>query len=519
MSSDITEQDSAILSDLYTGYYGQQPETITQLAGAGSNRRYYLMSGGGCNAIPDVIGTRGDDAAENAAFISLAKHFRTAGIPVPQVLAVSTDNSAYIQSYAGRSAVFDRLATSRISGNYSTEAIAMLENGIRLLCAMQYAGKNLDFSVCYPRKEFDSRMVRWDLNYFKYCFLKSSGLEFNEDKLQDEFDLIESCLLRDKEHWATFIHRDFQSRNLMVADDDTLTVIDFQGGRRGPCGYDVASFLWQAKARYPMSLRNHLINVYCDVMTQVNPDFDRKSFMEDLPWLILFRILQTLGAYGFRGWVERKPHFLQSVTAGVDNLAEFMTLYPDIAKKLPYLKLLAGKLSEAHGSQAMDCLRHQISPVKNNLTVTVTSFSYKKGIPTDCSGNGGGFVFDCRAPHNPGRYEPYKQLTGLDKPVRDFLENDGELMPFIEECKKIVDSSVERYLQRGFTSLAVNFGCTGGQHRSVYSADAVARHLNRKYGVRVLLTHREQSIATEFPAKETDVVFDSFLKHPQKTFS
>lgn len=508
------------IKDLYSSRFGAFPTGVTPMAGAGSNRRYYRLEGCAGEA---VVATCGDDAAENRAFMALSGHLcDNCRLPVPAIMASSEDNTAYLQTWAGEKDLFSTLAHARETGEYSSADISLLDEAMRLLARIQYSGgKDMDFDICYPRREMDRRLVRWDLSYFKYCFLKPSGIEFDEDALQDEFDSLEEVLLSGKEDWSTFMLRDFQSRNVMVGEDGSLTAIDFQGGRRGPGAYDVASFVWQAKARYPEWLKERMTDVYVNEMERLNPAFDSEGFREELPVFVLFRCLQTLGAYGFRGWIERKPHFLQSVPAGVDNLATLLA-NGKLSETFPHLGQIAIGLKARFGSEAEGKRRekylHQIPAAENPLTVRVTSFSFKKGLPEDPSGNGGGFVFDCRAPHNPGRYEPYKKLTGLDAPVREFLESDGEIKPFIEECERIVDASVERYLQRGFTNLSVNFGCTGGQHRSVYSADAVARHLNDKYGVKVLLTHREQGIFEELPEKDVAVVFDSFLRDPQKPY-
>ena len=508
------------ISDLYIRRFGNPPGKVLPLAGAGSNRRYYRVED---ETGKPIAATSGDDVLENRAFIALSNHLGgKCHLPVPEVLEVSVDGTMYLQTWAGDRDLFSALAPARDSGNYHPQDLTLLEESMRILARVQYlGGKDMDFSKCYPCEEMDERLVRWDLNYFKYCFLKPSGLEFDEQALQNEFDRMEGLLLQDKSSCATFMLRDFQSRNIMVGDDGRLTVIDFQGGRRGPGAYDVASFLWQAKAHYPDWLKESLIEVYVKEMASLDYSFDQEKFRSKLPVFVLFRILQTLGAYGFRGWVERKPHFLESVPAGVDNLAKVFE-NDSLRESFPVIAELAVRLQQRFGQDAVERQRtkhlHHLLPTENPLTVRVTSFSFKKGIPADPSGNGGGFVFDCRAPHNPGRYEPYKKLTGLDGSVREFMEEDGEIQPFIAECERLVDASVERYLQRGFTDLAVNFGCTGGQHRSVYSADAIARHLNDKYGVRVLLTHREQGIAEELPAKEVTVEFDSFLRDPQKTY-
>jgi aminoglycoside/choline kinase family phosphotransferase len=519
IDSEKISDDKNRLIKLFQSAYECQSVNIHQLAGAGSNRRYYKLEQPNGEAI---IGTCGDDAQENRAFVALANHFRSKGLAVPEVLAVSPDCSHYLQSFAGSKSLFEALADARSTGNYTAADLSLLEDAMRKLAAIQYVGgADLDFSQCYPCEAMNSRLVNWDLNYFKYCFLKPTGTEFDEAKLQDEFDRLHNVIMQEEASWTTFMYRDFQSRNVMVAEDGTLTMIDFQGGRRGPAAYDVASFLWQAKARYPEEVKHRMIDVYLEAAKQLNPSLDVEAFKQRLPYFVLFRMLQTLGAYGFRGWIERKPHFLESVPMGTDNLHDL--LRGELAAEFPLLTELANEFAKRYGSEAVAAERgkylHRIAAAENPLTVRVTSFSFKKGIPEDPSGNGGGFVFDCRAPHNPGRYEPYKKLTGLDKPVRDFLEQDGEILPFIEQCKQIVSGSVERYLQRGFTSLSINFGCTGGQHRSVYSADAIGRYLNEKYGVRVELSHREQGISEVLPAKDVAVLFDSYLRNPQKKFN
>ena len=319
----------------------------------------------------------------------------------------------------------------------------------------------------------------WDLNYFKYCFLKATGLEFQENLLEDDFERMADTLLQIEPQ--VFMYRDFQSRNIMIREEKPY-FIDFQGGRKGPFYYDVASFLWQAKANYPDSLRQELLDEYLDALRPYHA-IDKEQFLTTLRHFVLFRTLQVLGAYGFRGYFEKKAHFIQSVPYAIENLRQLLeTDFPEY----PYLCLMLRKLTELP----------QFASIRNRrkLTVRVMSFSYKKGIPEDPSGNGGGYVFDCRAVHNPGKYEQYKQLTGRDKPVIDFLEQDGEILQFLEHVDALADAHVQRFLERGFTNLSICFGCTGGQHRSVYSAEHVAHHLNEKFGVRIRLIHREQHI-------------------------
>ena len=351
------------------------------------------------------------------------------------------------------------------AGNFSDEETNILKRTIRLLPQIQFEGsKDMDFSYCYPLATFNRRSVLWDLNYFKYCFLKATGLEFQENLLEDDFERMADTLLQIEPQ--VFMYRDFQSRNVMIREGKPY-FIDFQGGRKGPFYYDVASFLWQAKANYPDSLRQELLDEYLDALRPYHA-IDKEQFLTTLRHFVLFRTLQVLGAYGFRGYFEKKAHFIQSVPYAIENLRQLLeTDFPEY----PYLCLMLRKLTELP----------QFASIRNRrkLTVRVMSFSYKKGIPEDPSGNGGGYVFDCRAVHNPGKYEQYKQLTGRDKPVIDFLEQDGEILQFLEHVDALADAHVQRFLERGFTNLSICFGCTGGQHRSVYSAEHVAHHLNK----------------------------------------
>ena len=462
-----------ILQKLYADSVGTAPESITALAGAGSNRRYYRLEGG-----QRVIGVVGTSVEENRAFIAMARHFRAKGIPVPQIIAVSDDRTCYLQEDLGSTLLFDAIRTGRETGSFSPEEKQLLRKTMRLLPRIQYAGADgFDFSCCYPLAEFNRRSVMWDLNYFKYCFLKATGVEFQEDRLEDDFERMAEVLLH--EPTATFMYRDFQSRNVMIREGEPY-FIDFQGGRRGPVYYDVASFLWQAKANYPETLRNELLADYLDALRTYAP-VDEQQFRERLRHFVLFRTLQVLGAYGFRGYFERKAHFLQSVPYAIRNLRRL--LETDYAE-YPYLCHVLKRLTQ------MESYKNE----EEKLKITIVSFSYKRGIPTDDSGHGGGYVFDCRAIHNPGRYAEYQSLTGLDEPVVRFLEEDGEVRPFLDHVYALVDASTERYRERGFTDLMVAFGCTGGQHRSVYAAQRLGEHLHRKYGLAIHIIHREQNI-------------------------
>lgn len=481
----MAKNAAPIMNALYTKYCGHEPAEITDLPASGSNRRYFrLYDKPGKESVVGVIGT---NKAENEAFIYLAEHFGAMGLPVPKILAVSDDGMAYLQTDLGDNILYQAIEKGRVTRSFSPFERELLTKTIRLLPDVQFRGATgLDFNKCFPLAEFDDRSVMWDLNYFKYCFLKATGIDFDENLLENDFETMSMVLMRSQSN--TFMYRDFQSRNVMLVDNEPH-LIDFQGGRRGPFYYDVASFLWQAKAGFPQSLRDALIEQYIDSLRKYKP-VDEADFKEQLRHFVLFRTLQVLGAYGFRGYFEKKPHFMQSVPYALANLRELLkTPFPEY----PYLSEVLERLVNL--KQFSDQIQ------KHRLTVRVMSFAYKKGIPDDATGNGGGFVFDCRAVNNPGKYERYKPFTGLDKPVIDFLEEDGEILTFLNHCYSLVDASVKRYIERGFTNLMICFGCTGGQHRSVYAAQKMAERLSQNFDIKVELVHREQDIEQVFDAK------------------
>lgn len=469
---------TTILHELYFQATGKPPISIVPLAGAGSNRRYFRLSGD-----VSLIGVIGTDIMENNAFIYLSKHFTSKGLPMPRVHAVSEDGIAYVQDDFGDVALFDIIKNGRTHGVFSDEEKSLLINTIRSLPKAQIEGAcGLDFSKCHPQSSFNERSIRWDLNYFKYNFLKLSGIDFQEDLLEDDFDRLSNRLLKCDCNY--FMYRDFQSRNVMIVDGEPR-LIDFQGGRKGPLHYDVASFLWQAKANIPDDLRNELINEYLNALEEFQA-IDRSHFCDELRHFVLFRTAQVLGAYGFRGLYEKKQHFIDSIPYAIRNMME---LFNDkLSTEYPYMHYIAQQLNERYA-----WFNKEVES-EGKLTVRVMSFSYRRGIPNDNSGNGGGFVFDCRALNNPGRYKQYQQSTGRDSNVIKFLEDDGGILHFLNNAYSMVDAAVSNYLLRGFTNLMVCFGCTGGQHRSVYSAEHMARHLNEKFNVRIELIHREQGI-------------------------
>ena len=468
------------LEQLFQQFTGEKVYNCTELSASGSNRRYFRLHGGKVS----LIGVEGTSLEENNAFIKMAKHFESKGLSVPRFIAQSVDGMHYLQEDLGDTLLFDFIAEGRKTGVFCESEKEMLRKTMHLLPEVQIKGaEGFDFSVCYPQPEFNERSILWDLNYFKYCFLKSTGIEFQENKLEDDFARLSDILLRSATN--TFMYRDFQSRNVMVKDGEPY-FIDFQGGRKGPLYYDVASFLWQAKAKYSDELRNELLDIYLDSLEKHQP-VDKLLFREELKHFVLFRTLQVLGAYGFRGYFEKKPHFLQSIPHAIQNLREIIR---DEQIEYPYLLQILREMTELQQFRELE--------VKKPLVVKVYSFSYKKGIPNDDSGNGGGFVFDCRAVNNPGKYERYAHVTGLESSVKQFLEDDGEILTFLQSAYNMVDASVKRYKDRGFTNLMVSFGCTGGQHRSVYSAQKMAEHIHHKFDVEVVLIHREQNIEQHF---------------------
>ena len=500
---------------MYRTWKGAEAVNVEKLAGAGSNREYYRLTDDAGSAVIGVIGTSRD---ENHTFVYLAKHFEKRQLPVPHVLAVATDETCYLQSDLGSISLFDAIRGGReAGGRYNLAEQELLRRTIRELPNIQLRGaRGLDFSQCYPQAEFDQESVLFDLNYFKYCFLKATELDFHELKLEANFRMFAKDLTSEK--MDSFLYRDFQARNVMLDTAGNPYFIDFQGGRKGPFYYDLASFLWQASAKYSFKLRRELVFEYYQRLKNYTEVPSKRHFVNRLSLFVLFRTLQVLGAYGFRGYFERKKHFIDSIPPAIQNLRDILALgeevfpYPymlDMLKRLTQLPQFAHiekpAANRTDGFKTAEKDVYKANPLdgpatfskydgKGPLVVRVFSFSFKKGIPEDTTGNGGGYVFDCRSTHNPGRYEPYKKITGLDEPVIRFLEDDGEILEFLKPVYQLAEHHVERYMQRGFTDLMFSFGCTGGQHRSVYSAQHLAEHLNKKYGIEVRITHREQGI-------------------------
>lgn len=468
------------LKQLFARWAGVPCTECLALGANGSSRRYYrLMGGEGISA----IGCIADDLRENEAFFAYARHFHAKGMPVPELYAVADDRRHYLQQDLGDQTLYGLLYDKqRQGGGFDAQMLDLYKQALADLAAIQQAGADIDFSLAYPRSDFDCQSILWDLNYFKYHFLKLQHIPFDEQLLEDDFNRLADYLLTADTHY--FLYRDFQSRNIMLPNPDNfpLYYIDFQGGRRGAAQYDVASLLYSAKSNLPEAIRRELLAHYLDVRN-IHGD-ERRQWM-DLFWAyLLVRILQTLGAYGYRGLFERKDYFLQSIPLALNNLRNLLQDHP-LSIPLPEINRIC---RDAACSVSLE----QPLAMDNQLTVTVLSFSFKKGLPTDPSGNGGGFVFDCRALPNPGRYPEYKAYTGKDRPVIEFLQKEPAVDQFLNHVEAIVSQSVEKYLERNFSSLQVAFGCTGGQHRSVYCAEQLAARLSKKYSCNILLHHREQ---------------------------
>ncbi len=441
----------------------------------GSGRKIIRLTGGNARAVGILYGVR----EENVAFLEFSRHFRGHGLPVPEIYAEDLDHGAYLEEDLGDTSLFEFLSRNRKGEKIASAAVEAYRRVIATLPRFQIeAGRDLNYNVCYPRESFDRQSIAWDLNYFKYYFLRLAGIPFNEQALEDDFNrLTEFLLSADRDY---FLYRDFQSRNVMLRDGQPF-FLDYQGGRKGALQYDVASLLFDAKADLPPELRQQLFDHYLDSLNHFL-DLSRDVFLRHYYAYVYIRIMQALGAYGFRGFYERKAHFLQSVPYALKNL-RWLLHNVTLPIALPTL------LEAFHSMLASEKLQG-LATEADNLVVRIVSFSFHRGLPKDESGNGGGFVFDGRSLPNPGREERFKLLTGKDAAVIDYLNQQASVHQFVASVMSLVDASVANYKQRGFKHLMVSFGCTGGQHRSVYLAEQLAKHL-RGSGVETVVEHRE----------------------------
>ena len=468
-----------VLKQLYEQHF-QSPVLHAQpLQGelGGSGRKIIRLSGQPGTAIGILYNVR----EENIAFLEFSHHFRDQGLPVPQIYGEALDQNAYLEEDLGDTTLYDFLNKHRSGETVAPAAIEAYRKVVAILPRFQIdGGRDLNYKVCYPRSSFDRQSINWDLNYFKYYFLRLAGIPFNEQGLEDDFTQLTDFLLSaDRDY---FLYRDFQSRNIML-QNGIPRFVDYQGGRRGALQYDIASLLYDAKADLPPALRQQLLDAYLDALAS-HIKLDREAFLHHYYAYVYIRILQALGAYGFRGFYERKTHFLQSVPYALKNL-RWLLHNVKLPIQLPTL------MEAVRGMLASEKLQSLATPAQT-LTVQIQSFSFHRGLPSDDSGNGGGFIFDARSIPNPGREERFKSLTGKDEAVIQYLQQQESVHRFLGNVRSLVDLSVDTYLKRGFQHLMVSFGCTGGQHRSVYLAEQLAKHLGSRPGVEVIVQHQEE---------------------------
>jgi len=467
------------IRELFASYSPSPVTRIEKIPQSGSNRMYFRL----WTEDRSYIATYNDNVRENRTFIHFSRHFREGGCPVPEIYIVNEAYTTYLQQDFGDRSLLGELEEH----GHNDYVYGLFRQSLQELAHLQIRGdQQLDYSWSITSKEFGKQAILSDLLYFKYYFLDTLQIPYDKEKLIDDFEGLSTYLTHVDLKY--FMFRDFQSRNVMI-QDNKVHFIDFQGGMKGALQYDVASMLWQAKADLSDEWKNDLLNYYMDcVETILDKKIDRVRFVSQYNGYVLIRLLQVLGAYGFRGLFERKAHFLTSIPLALRNLKWFLT-HKQVGIVLPEFERLLGLMVEEEVINRFEPLR---ADENTPLVVHISSFSYRKGIPEDSSGNGGGFVFDCRGILNPGRIAEFKPLTGRDKEVKDFLEQRTRMPEFLNSVYNIIDIAVEDYIKRDFESLTISFGCTGGQHRSVYAADALARHLRNKFHVKISLHHVEQ---------------------------
>jgi aminoglycoside/choline kinase family phosphotransferase len=467
-----------VLKKLFEQHFHSPAERIQPLQGdlGGSGRKIIRLSNEKASAIGVLYGV----CEENIAFLEFSKHFRRHGLPVPEIYAVDLSHGAYLQEDLGDTTLFEFLSKNRIGENIAPEVVEAYRKVVAVLPRFQVeAGRDLNYKVCYPCASFDRQSIAWDLNYFKYYFLRLAGIPFNEQALEDDFGRLTEFLLSAPRDY--FLYRDFQSRNILLRNGDPFFV-DYQGGRKGALQYDIASLLYDAKADLPPELRQQLLDHYLDRLSSFIK-LDREAFLRHYYAYVYVRILQALGAYGFRGFYERKAHFLQSVPYALKNL-RWLLHHVQLPIEVP---TLMGAFNSMLASEKLQGLAAEA----DNLIVRIFSFSFHQGLPKDETGNGGGFIFDGRSLPNPGREERFKSLTGKDAPVIDYLNQQDGVHQFLASVLSLVDASLGAYQQRRFKNLMVSFGCTGGQHRSVYLAEQLAKRLRARNGLEVVVRHLE----------------------------
>lgn len=464
---------------------GETPTEIKAIAESGSSRKYYRVF----TEKGSLIGTYSDNVEENEAFLSFTQHFLKLHFPVPHVLGVSDDKTCYLQSDFGDDNLFTHVQRALLFKGYDAPLISSYKKALWHLVRFQILGhQGLDYGKAYPSERFDRQAIIEDLNYFRYYFLKPHAeIVFNETRLLADFEAMANHLSQAPSDF--FMYRDFQSRNIMIQGEE-VCFIDYQGGRKGPLQYDPISLLYQVKAQMPDTIRQELLDYYKSELANFI-DLNAIHFDDYYPGFVYLRLMQVLGAYGFRGLIQKKSHFLESIPYALKEMERWHQAHP-----LGQYSELDFVLSQLKGLQE----KYDVGTANTGkLTVTINSFSFKKGYPNDFSGNGGGFVFDCRALPNPGREERFKSMTGRDWEVKEFLMEKPQVTVFLDYVKGIVAQSVDNYLERHFSNLMVSFGCTGGQHRSVFFAQTLYEWLKERYPqIHLKLNHQERKIQEEY---------------------
>lgn len=464
------------IGELFSSVQQRTADRIEKLPQSGSDRIYFRLYAGN----DTYIATYNLNRKETNTFIQFSRHFKNAGLPVPEILGVNADNTIYIQEDLGTESLLNQLEKY----GHTDQPYQLFQKSLAELARIQILGdKGLDYNLCLTAKEFGKQAILSDLLYFKYYFLDTLQLPYDKQAMLDDFEALSTYLTHTQ--YKYFMFRDFQSRNIIVKNE-AVSFIDFQGGMKGALQYDVASLLWQAKAELSEEWKNSLLDYYMDqIDILLKEPVDRITFVSQYNGYVLIRLLQVMGAYGFRGLFERKAHFLASIPLALRNLKFFI--------EHKRIGIITPEFDRVLKLVVTDEMIQRFEPPQANegtpLIIHINSFSYKKGIPGDESENGGGFVFDMRGILNPGRFDEYKKLSGQDKPVQDFLEQRTKMNEFLNSVWDLIDITVEDYLKRGFSNLMINFGCTGGQHRSVYAAEQTARHLRNKYKVKTVLHH------------------------------
>ena len=471
------------IDNIKTFFHSYCSDDITdfeKLPKSGGDRIYFRIK----TANNSYIATYNENIEENKTFLYLSQHFKKIDSPVPSILAIHPELKMYLQEDFGNASLLTKLEKF----GESEYVYDLFKKSLKNLAWLQIKGaENFDTSYCLTSVEFGKQAIMSDLLYFKYYFLDTLKIPYDKDKLLGDFEALSNYLTHVEHKY--FMFRDFQSRNICVKDND-VNFIDYQGGMNGALQYDVASLLWQARANLSDKWKTSLLEYYMTCVDELlEKPLDQTIFVSQYNGYVLIRLMQVLGAYGFRGLFERKAQFLTSIPLALTNLKWFLE-NKSMGISLPAFENIMHLI-------VRDEVVEQFKPIQATdstpLVIKINSFSYlKSGYPPDTSTNGGGFVFDCRGLLNPGRFEEYKLLTGRDKIVIDFLEQQTKMPDFFNGVCNVVDITVETYIKRNFASLMINFGCTGGQHRSVYAADALARYLRNKYHVKLEINHIEQ---------------------------